>query len=436
MILSSMKCTFGALVESGKLSVALDTDAGLFERIKNLELDFDDYERLSGVSSTVGVTEEFQKVLRTFPVPQGEIPAGFRPELLLGGDGSVRVDLKRDISYEKNGKKRPTSVLYSANSANPFEVSAMKDMIASLTTNPQIIYDHFLHNPKANVGGQFRDRFEVLEELARIVGPGVDISVEVNDPFAPESELMEEIARCEEILTPYRLVVKVPHTGALNKENVGDFLAGTLDVPYDGGSVEDNFYGHNFAYKLSEQGYRVNFTLMFDPHQTALALLAKPYFINAFVETRHLDTLKMRDLLQKLDLTGDEGYAQSLRQFMIDTDTLPRSSLGAPVKDAVEKARALVSYRQADTHEGSDGLDSVRHSLRLLRQSNLPDTRLIICNTNYPQIYWDIDKMLTEPEFADMAGRVVITATPTYFGQFTCAPGIFSYQRKFLTASN
>ena len=35
-----------------------------------------------------------------------------------------------------------------------------------------------------------------------------------------------------------------------------------------------------------------------------------------------------------------------------------------------------------------------------------------------------------------MIHRVVVTATPTYFGQFTCAPGIFSYQRKFLKASN
>src|SRR5699024_5224469 len=123
------------------------------------------------------------------------------PEFVFAGDGSMRVDLKRDISYMANGQKRPTNVLYSANSANPFEVAAMKDMIANLTTNPQIIYDHFLNNPKANIGGKFKDRFEVLAELARIVGPGVDISVEVNNPFAPESELMEEIAHCEEILT-------------------------------------------------------------------------------------------------------------------------------------------------------------------------------------------------------------------------------------------
>ncbi|MGI5905257.1 MAG: transaldolase family protein [Candidatus Pararuminococcus gallinarum] len=436
MQVKEMKCTLGALVDAKKLSVMADTGTDGLERIKQLELDFSEVSQLLPFTQYIGVTDEFKKVIRTFSVPDGQIPAGFRPEFVFAGDGSMRVDLKRDISYMANGQKRPTNVLYSANSANPFEVAAMKDMIANLTTNPQIIYDHFLNNPKANIGGKFKDRFEVLAELARIVGPGVDISVEVNNPFAPESELMEEIAHCEEILTPYRLVVKVPHTGALNKDNVADFLDGKLDIPYDSGSVEDNFYGHNFAYRLSEQGYRVNFTLMFDPHQTALALLARPYFINAFVETRHLDTLKMQDYLQKLEITGDESYAIALRQFMIDIDTLPKSSLQAPVKEAVEKAKALVAYRQANTHEGSDGLDSVRHSLRVLRQSNLPDTKLIICNTNHPQIYWDIDKMLMEPEFADMIHRVVVTATPTYFGQFTCAPGIFSYQRKFLKASN
>ncbi|WP_343207922.1 transaldolase family protein [Anaerolentibacter hominis] len=433
MNISSMKCTLGSLIGADKLSVMPDTDKDSFNRIKDLEFSFEDYRKVRDFTKFVGVTEEFTKVVHTFQnqMTDGEIPAGFRPDLMFSQDGSMRVDLARDISYASNGRKRPTKVLYSANCANPFEINVMKDMIANLTTNPQIIYEHFLNNPKANIGGQFKDRFEVLEELCRIVGPGVDISVEVNNPFAPESELMEEIARCEEILTPYRLVVKVPHTGPLNKDNVGSFLDGNFDIPYDGGSVEDNFFGHNFAYKLSSQGYRVNFTLMFDPHQTALALLAKPYFINAFVETRHLDTLKMKELLDKLEVTGDERYAENLKQFMIATDVLPASS-SLSLKDIAAKARALVAYRQTTTSEGFDGLDSVRHSLRVLRQSYLPDTKLIICNTNYPQIYWDIDKMLMEPEFADMIHRVVITATPAYFGQFTCAPGIYSYQRKFL----
>ena len=87
----------------------------------------------------------------------------------------------------------------------------------------------------------------------------------------------------------------------------------------------------------------------------------------------------------------------------------------------VLSAREVVAYRAVDTQEGFDGLDSVRHSLRVLRQSNLPDTRLIICNTKSQQIYWDIDKMLMEPEFADMIQRVVLTCNPDYFGIFTIA---------------
>ena len=99
--------------------------------------------------------------------------------------------------------------MYSANTANPFEVMAMKNLIANLTTNPQIIYSNFLNNPNANVGNQFKDRFEVLKELRDLVGPGVDISVELNDPFADKSAMMEEIAQFEEVLSRYQLVVKL-----------------------------------------------------------------------------------------------------------------------------------------------------------------------------------------------------------------------------------
>ena len=131
-----------------------DTGADGLERIKQLELDFSEVSQLLPFTQYIGVTDEFKKVIRTFSVPDGQIPAGFRPEFVFAGDGSMRVDLKRDISYMANGKAA-TNVLYSANSANPFEVAAMK-MIANLTTNPQIIYDHFLNNPKANVGANLR----------------------------------------------------------------------------------------------------------------------------------------------------------------------------------------------------------------------------------------------------------------------------------------
>jgi len=307
----------------------------------------------------------------------------------------------------------------------------MKNFIANLTTNPQIIYSQFLNNPKANINNQFKDRFEVLEELCKLVGPGVDISCEVNNPFAPENELMEEISRMEEILTPYRLVVKVPHTGPLNKDNVGDFLNGTYPA-YDNGDSASYFYGHNLAYKLHEKGYRVNFTLMAEPHQTAMALLAKPYFINAFVERRNDQTKGISDLLRKLDVSGDPMYRDQLHEFMMKKDMLASDDKD-PIK-AENKAREILAYRAPETHDGHDGLDSVRHSLRVLKQSNLPDTRLIVCNTKTDQMYFDIDKMLVEPEFADMKQRVILTCEPSYFGKYTCSPIIYSYQRSFLTS--
>ena len=84
--------------------------------------------------------------------------------------------------------------------------------------------------------------------------------------------------------------------------------------------------------------------------------------------------------------------------------------------------------------DGHDGLDSARHSLRLLKQANLPDTRLILCNTKSAQMYYDIDKMMVEPEFADMKQRVILTCEPEYFGQFTSSPTIYTYQRSFLNS--
>ena len=133
MQVKEMKCTLGALVDAKKLSVMADTGTDGLERIKQLELDFSEVSQLLPFTQYIGVTDEFKKVIRTFSVPDGQIPAGFRPEFVFAGDGSMRVDLKRDISYMANGQKRPTNVLYSANSANPFEVAAMKDMIANLT---------------------------------------------------------------------------------------------------------------------------------------------------------------------------------------------------------------------------------------------------------------------------------------------------------------
>ena len=95
-----------------------------------------------------------------------------------------------------------------------------------------------------------------------------------------------------------------------------------------------------------------------------------------------------------------------------------------------------MAYRNFNNAEGSDGLDGVRHNLRLLRQNNLPDTRLIICSMEGDYNYPDIDKLMADPEYADMIDRIVITAEPQYLARFTSTNQVVSYQRRFMNAVN
>ena len=77
----------------------------------------------------------------------------------------------------------------------------------------------------------------------------------------------------------------------------------------------------------------------------------------------------------------------------------------------------LLKYRHFEDHEGADGLDSVRHNLRWFKNTNLNDSRLIICSMEGPLNYPDIDKLLVEDEFSDLVNRVVITAEPSYLAR-------------------
>ena len=244
-------------------------------------------------TSYLGVTPAFRKVIDYFHAGKDEIPAGFRVELRMESEGALRLDLVRDISYAENGVKRPTHVLFSADSANPYEVEPIKAMIANLTCNPGIIYDLFINNPKANLGHRFNTRDEVMKELGTILGPGCDISVELNNPFArSEQELLDEAYHFRELLSEYRVVIKVPHTGPVNADNMGQLLTGNkkFSKRYDDVETRDAFRGHNLALLLHEHGFRVNFTLMFEPYQTLLALQAKPYFINSFIRHRAMQS--------------------------------------------------------------------------------------------------------------------------------------------------
>ncbi|MDR1077969.1 MAG: transaldolase [Propionibacteriaceae bacterium] len=408
------------------------------ERISALELSDEQFNLLQGRARHLGVSPRFSDVIRTFDTPAGHTPPGFRVELTLKGDGLLEADLVRDISYDADSIKRPTSVIFSADSANPYEVAPIAPLLGNLTCNPGIVYDLFINNPKANVGGKFTTRDEVMEELGRILGPGVDVSVELNNPFEPDfDKILEECEVFKRILSPYRLVVKVPHTGPVNADNVGQLLEGDkrFSLPYNAPATADALRGHNLALKLREHGYRINYTLMFEPYQTALALQAKPYFINSFVRHRGKQSSAIQRLLGFYDLTGEREHLVALREQLLAGDYLPKGDGEHDLLDVLRIGRDLLAYRQFDNPEGSDGLDGVRHNLRWLRQSNLPDTRLIICSMEGDYNYPDIDRLMADPEYADIVDRIIITAEPGYLARFTSANQVVSYQRRFMNAA-
>lgn len=427
------------LTTVGSIAKAARGEEDYVARVQNQEVDVKEIKELNGIVEYIGVTDEFKQIVDEFKTPEGELPAGFRLEYKWGSDKVLRADLVRDISYDKNNKLRPTNLLFSADSANPYEVAPISNLISNLTCNPGIIYDLFINNPKANVGNKFKNRDEVMEEIGRILGPGADISVELNDPFGKsETEILEEAAKFKEMLSKHRVVIKVPHTGPVSKENVNQLLSGNklFSKRYNDVSTADAFRGHNMALMLHEHGYRVNFTLMFEPYQTALALQARPYFINSFIRHRLIQTEAMQEYLNLYNATSDSKYLEILRQFMVEKDYLAAGDTDFDLFAVKAKAEHMLKYRNFDNAEGSDGLDGIRHNLRLLRQTNMDDTRLIICSMEGDSNYPDIDRLLASDEYGDMARRVVLTAEPNYLAQFTSANQVVSYQRRFMNAAN
>ena len=416
----------------------IDDDADYLQHVLDIPISWDSYSRIRPVVRRIGVTGNYKQVLDTFPTPANETPPGFRIDFNLEAEGILRVDLVRDISYDKNSQKRATNFLFSADSANPYEVAAIKSQLANLTCNPGIIYDLFINNPKANVGNKYKDRDEVMLALGEILGPGCDISVEVNNPFDDVEKILDEAEHFREMLSPYRVVIKVPHTGPVNAENVDQLLQGDklFSGRFDQGSTEDMLRGHNLAMILREKGFKINFTLMFEAQQTAMALQAKPYFINSFVRHRLAQSQEMKRLLDFFDLTEDVSYIEKLRSFMIAKDYLSPADKDMNLIEVMKMARRILQQRGVHGEGHIDGLDGVRHNLRMLRQVNLPETRLIICSMEGDYNYPDIDRLLADPEFADMMGRVVVTAEPEYLARFTSANQVVSYQRRFMNAAN
>lgn len=396
------------------------------------------FTELSSIARHLGVTAEFKAVIDYFTPPQGHTPPGFRIGWNVEAGGLLEADLIRDIAYDADGALRPTNLLFSADSANPYEIAPVAGLVANLTCNPGIIYDLFLKNPDANVGGLFKDRDEVMAEIGRVLGPGCDISVELNNPFEPDfGRILAEVEKFRDMLSRWRVVIKVPHTGPVNADNVVQLLSGDthLDRRWWQPATADAFRGHNLALRLREHGFRVNFTLMFEPHQAQLALQARPYFINAFIRHRLLQSTRLADLLDDYAATQDPDVLGSLRRYLIEADYLASSDTGYDLEECRRMAEQIVAYRQVRAPEGADGLDAVRHHLRALRSANLPDTRLIVCSMEGPRNFPDIDRLLASDEFADMSRRVVLTAEPGYLARFASANQVVGYQRRFMTAA-
>ena len=402
------------------------------------EVSFEEFVFLSQAVKFIGVTQNFKNIIDYFKVPEKETPAGFRVEYHMGKNNELLIDLKRDISYDKNGKKRPTKFIFSADSANPYEIEPIKNLIGNLTCNPGIIYDLFINDPKENVGNKYKNRDEVMQEIGRILGPGCDISVELNNPFADINEILEEAAKFKEMLSEYRVVIKVPHTGPVNGKNVHTLIEGDKKFPirYDQAKTEDYFYGHNLALTLKEHGYRVNYTLMFEPWQTGMALQARPYFINSFINKRMLTSTYVAGMLSAFDSTRDLQFLKTLRSYFVDVDFLPKSDAEMDLAEVEKLARETLTYRDFNNCRGFDGMDGVRHNLRMLKDCNLEDTRLIICSIAGSRQYPELDKLLVEDEFRDVLDKIVITTEPIYLAQNTASPQIITYQRRFMNAVN
>lgn len=424
-------------VLSGEIKINSEQKSYI-DRALHKQISFDEFAFLSSKIKSISVSPRFIDVINYFKTPALETPQGFRIDYNMINQNELQIDLVRNISYDKNGNKRPTKFIYSADTANPYELVHIKDLIGNLTCNPGIIYDLFINNKDANVAGKFKTRNEVMLEIGRILGSGCDISVEVNDPFADFNKILDEVNEFQEMLSPYRMVVKVPHTGPVNQANSNDLISGDkkLQTRWNKGTTGDYLYGHNLALKLQENGFRVNYTLMFEPWQTGMALQAKPYFINSFVRQRMGVTTYINGMLEAYAKTLDIRFLETIRSFMIDWDILSKDEDKIDLNYVERTAKELINYRKINDKEGFDGMDGVRHNLRMLRHCELEDTRLIICSIEGSRMYPELDKLMAEEEFKDMVDKIVITTEPIYLAQNTSAPQVITYQRRFLNAVN
>ena len=122
----SLKTLVKSYNEKNTVASVIEKDKEYVDRILDTPLSTDEFNFLKDSVKYVGVTKNFREIIDFFKVPSKETPAGFKIEYAIKEDGLLSVDLARDISYDKNGIKRPTKVLFSPDSANPYEIDSIK----------------------------------------------------------------------------------------------------------------------------------------------------------------------------------------------------------------------------------------------------------------------------------------------------------------------
>src|SRR5699024_4291760 len=142
--MQTVNYNLGALV-GGEIQI-VSKDEEYVRRALHQKISFEEYEFLLKTIKYIGASDRFKDVIDLFKVPEGETPAGFKIEYNMKENHYLEIDLVRNISYDKNGKKRPTKFIFSADTANPYEVEPIKNLIGNLTCNPGIIYDLFINN--------------------------------------------------------------------------------------------------------------------------------------------------------------------------------------------------------------------------------------------------------------------------------------------------
>ena len=118
--MQTVNYNLGSLV-SGDVQI-VSKDEAYVRRALHQNISFDEYAFLMKVVKYIGVSERFRDVIDRFHVAEGETPAGFKIEYNMKENQILEIDLVRNISYDKNGQKRPTKFIFSADTANPYEL--------------------------------------------------------------------------------------------------------------------------------------------------------------------------------------------------------------------------------------------------------------------------------------------------------------------------